>query len=701
MRALLSVSLIALATPAAAQELTLKRVMLSTAGVGYFELSGSLQGTGTIGLDVPLKQVDDVLASLTVFDDHGGVGSVELPGRDSNASAFADVPFTEDQLNSPVALLRSLRGQELAVSGPVAMQGRIVTVDIEAAPVSTYGEHVAPQPPNRTRVTLLTADGFRQFIFEDATAIRLTDAALSAHIGVALNAARQQAAAEMRHLTLRSVTLHSTGQGARALSVGYVTEAPLWKASYRVIVPPAGGDHARVQGWAVLENQSGADWKGVDLTLQSGNPVTFHQAIYASYYANRPDVPVEVMGRLLPDPDQRATESVNVQAQRRLFGGTTFGSLHGAAMMAAPAPPPESDAVQAVQGPGVAASAAVAAPAMSMPAETAKISESVADTSFHIPSPVDLARGHTASVPIIDRSIPADQLDLLPANSTRPITALRLTNTLATSLPAGILTLYTQGAAGAAFAGDARLAGLPAGQNRLLAFAEDLRLSATRNQNESPEVLQHVKMAGGVLTQSILSRIVMKATLSAPAHDAATVLVEFPKNGDARLVLPDGEAYKQEETASAWRLTVPLKPGETKTVVAYADTPENRTETLMPADGDFDNDLVVNLLSTRELDATARKKLTQLEQLRGAEASRRSILQKFTAQRDTIDTDEQRLRANLQAVGAAGDLHDKLLSALDSDESELARLRADIRTAEASVAEAHQALADTVKSIEF
>ena len=60
------------------------------------------------------------------------------------------------------------------------------------------------------------------------------------------------------------------------------------------------------QGWAVLENMSGQDWRDVEPTLVSGNPVTFRQALYAAYYVDRPEVPVEVLGRVLPAPDTGA-----------------------------------------------------------------------------------------------------------------------------------------------------------------------------------------------------------------------------------------------------------------------------------------------------------------------------------------------------------------------------------------------------------
>ena len=153
----------------------------------------------------------------------------------------------------------------------------------------------------RTRVTILSPEGLRQFVLEEADSIQVTDPELRARIGQALKSLRREANQSLRHLTL-----HSTGDGHRTVRVGYVAAAPLWKASYRLVLPAKDGDPARLQGWAVLENQSGANWDGVALTLQYGNPVTFRQAIYQSYYVQRPEVPVEILGRILPSVDTRA-----------------------------------------------------------------------------------------------------------------------------------------------------------------------------------------------------------------------------------------------------------------------------------------------------------------------------------------------------------------------------------------------------------
>ena len=316
-RVIMAVLLFA-ATPAFAADLALKRVMLSSAGVGYFEYAADVDGPVALGLDVPLEQVDDVLNSLVVFDSTGGVGTIELPGRDNTRASFGNLPFGPAALQSPVDYLNSLQGVEISVQGPRPMSGRIV----HAEPITETVPTAPGQPPaavRRTRVTLLGAAGLQQFVLEDAESVQVTDPDLRGRIGQALDSLRREASRSMRH-----ITLHSDGTGHRTVRVGYVAAAPLWKATYRLVLPAKDGDPARLQGWAVLENQSGADWNGISLTLQYGNPVTFRQAIYQSYYVQRPEVPVEILGRILPNIDTRAQPAQ--MAKSAPAGAAAFGA---------------------------------------------------------------------------------------------------------------------------------------------------------------------------------------------------------------------------------------------------------------------------------------------------------------------------------------------------------------------------------------
>jgi len=147
----------------AAPELALKRVMLSSGGVAYYEHDAVVDGDTTLSLAVRLDQVDDVLKSIVVYDDTGTVGAIRLPGREPLKQLFRDLPFDQSALASSVELLNALSGAEVEVSGTRAVKGRILSVVEEVARTKESEEIVL-----RHRVSLMTPDGLQQFVLEDA-----------------------------------------------------------------------------------------------------------------------------------------------------------------------------------------------------------------------------------------------------------------------------------------------------------------------------------------------------------------------------------------------------------------------------------------------------------------------------------------------------------------------------------------------------
>lgn len=59
----------------------------------------------------------------------------------------------------------------------------------------------------------------------------------------------------------------------------YVTESPAWKPSYRVVV----GDKGKVmlEGWAIVDNTSGEDWKGVMVGVGSSSALAFKYDLWS------------------------------------------------------------------------------------------------------------------------------------------------------------------------------------------------------------------------------------------------------------------------------------------------------------------------------------------------------------------------------------------------------------------------------------
>ncbi len=65
----------------------------------------------------------------------------------------------------------------------------------------------------------------------------------------------------------------------RKLLLTYVTDAPSWKPSYRIVLGEGG--KVELQGWAVVDNTSGEDWKKVKLGVGSSSALSFRYDLHS------------------------------------------------------------------------------------------------------------------------------------------------------------------------------------------------------------------------------------------------------------------------------------------------------------------------------------------------------------------------------------------------------------------------------------
>jgi hypothetical protein len=354
-----------------------------------------------------------------------------------------------------------------------------------------------------------------------------------------------------------------------------------------------------------------------------------------------------------------------------------------------PAPPPAP--MRAARAP---TGAAVATPApMSAPTAAAQTAEGAEDTLFTLARPVILAAGHTASVPILDREIPATRLALGIPSAPHPNAAVLVSNDGATSLPAGVLTLYD--AAGAtSYVGDARLGGLPAGEDRLLAFAEDLRTTLDWHSENGIRIAT-VTAAGGVLTVERRLRQTWRVAVTAPARERRTVLLQIPTPPGQKLEVESG-AEPAGTIAGATRLRAALAAGETRTITAYSDTVQQQRVTLLQ-----DSPVLAQLIADQGVPEAARAALRSLAALRAAEAARVAERDRVKAELADVEHTEERLRQNIAAVPANEDLRTRLIRQLDATETRIAELTTAIGQANAAVAAAHAALEKAVRELQL
>ena len=683
---------------AALGELVLERVMLSSGGVGYFEYSAEVEGDMELALKVNLDQVDDVLKSIVIYDDTGAVGQVRLPGREPLTQVFRDLPFGPDALDSPAALLNSLQGAEVRATGDRDLVGRILGARAETVTLPNgLGTTI------RHRVSLITPEGVRQFILEQAETVAFTDPALQAQVNEAL-----EAIAAHRVQDSRTLMIAVEGEGRRTVRVGYVIAVPLWKTSYRLRLPAVGeAGPARLRGWAHVDNLSGQDWNGVELTLVSGNPVTFRQALYSAYFVDRPEVPVEVLGRVLPRLDQGVIAAREKEAAGR--GGQAFGQgfrlqqrlamgrVAGPRLEAAEAPPmaesqfadvaPDAPMGAILGGRSLAPAAMVAAQAQ----------EATTQVVFRVTRPVTVADGQSLMVPIADREMPGARLALYqPAtHALHPLAAVRLVNDGETGLPPGSLTLYETAENGAtAYIGDARLSVLPAGDARLVSFALDQKVRIDRESKSEQRILKG-RINKGILELTLVDEQTTLYRIKGPAREPRRVLIEQPVRAGWKIIAPGPEAV--ELTEGHYRIHKDLEAGSEATVEVTLQRTRLQTIQLVR----MTDEQLVAYAKTGELDSKLRRAIARIGDLRHAVSQHQRRLDQLTTLRQRIFEEQQRIRDNLGRIPSNSDLYRRYLKKLNQQEDKLERIDTGMATAQDEVDSAKDALTDYIAGLDM
>src|SRR5688572_19783615 len=78
---------------------------------------------------------------------------------------------------------------------------------------------------------------------------------------------------------LVDMTISLPKTGAKDVLLTYITEAPAWKPSYRVVVQDDG--KVLLQGWAIVDNTSGEDWNDIWIGVGSSSAMSFRYDLWS------------------------------------------------------------------------------------------------------------------------------------------------------------------------------------------------------------------------------------------------------------------------------------------------------------------------------------------------------------------------------------------------------------------------------------
>lgn len=667
--------------------LALKRVTLSSGGVGYFEYETAIDGDAEISLPVRLDQVDDVLKSLVIRDTKGVAATLRLAGREPLSKIFRNLPIDQDALTSPGKLLHALKGSEVKVSGGRTIRGRIVAVVPEKI---RLGDGLGTT--TRHRVSLLTSTGLQHFILEESQSIQFSDPKIVSAVQKGLAAIEENRAQDKRILHIRS-----SGAGRRALSAGYVVRVPVWKTTYRLTLPalPAlddgKGTKVRLEGWAILENMSAEDWKDVELTLVSGNPVTFRQSLYSAYYVTRPEVPVAVIGRLLPRADKGSvdaeTSSRAQKPRRRKAKRSGFARQSVAGM--SPALEAAADMMkEEPQSP----------PPTARPAQLNAIAQDAAtQIAFRLPRPVSVKSGHSLSVRFLNREIAAERLSLYQpdTHARHPLASVRIKNDAKTGLPPGALTFFEANANGAlTYVGDAQLNTLPVGESRILSYALDNKTTIDRETSTRQSILKG-KISNGLLEITRLSRAVTRYRIKLSAPKGRRLVIEQARQAGWELTKPDPKTVSL--TPRHYRIPHQMQSAASDTLEVVLQRPHLRSYKLVSMSR---TDALV-YAGTEGFDPPMRKTFSTLAAMKRDIDDKEKKLSRLKAERKRWADDQARIRANLSKVPRKSDIHRNYLKRLGGHEKKIESAMGKILGARTALDSAKTTLSKFIHSLKL
>jgi hypothetical protein len=634
--------------PVPVQQLPLRRVILYSNGVAYFERRGFVADKAEISLQFKQSQVDDVLKSMLVLDlGRGQIGAVSYNSSAPPTARLSEIPFTieagtdSETTGGLAGVLRQLQGERVAVTTATAsVTGAILTVE-ERKSQADAGK---PALTNYSLVIATAQGEFVSFDLVDVRSVRLIDEGARHDVAEFANAS-----ASARRRDAKTIVISSAGVGRRELVVSYTMAAPIWKTTYRVVLDSTGKPF--FQGWAIVDNVGDEDWSDVSLSLFSGTPVSFIQPLQRPLYRYRPVIPIPEDLNLDPQVYESG-ESLGVGSGSG-FGPGRGGNIGGGDRHDGGGGPGgggggEGDTVRVFTATGPETILSDAITAEDSGIKAAATGNEIGDLfEYRIDQPVTVRRDRSALIPILQTRMEGERVSIYreAERADRPMSGLLLKNTSELTLEDGALTVID----GDAYAGESLLERLKPGEERFISFAVDLATLVTTSKAADREPVFLVRVIDGTFQAHYYEAEKKIYSINNQTDKPRTVYVEHPLREGWKLT--DETQKPIEKTQNAYRFRVELRPRERvelKVGEHRALMDKYRISNLTPRDLEL-------FVSRRYLDETSRVALEKIIALKGQIADIGSELQELESETAEIAGDQERLRENIKALGQTAD----------------------------------------------
>jgi hypothetical protein len=631
--------------------LPVTRVILYKNGVGYFEHAGQVRDSQDVNVDFTTAQLNDVLKSLTVLD----LGKGRITGVSYNSNAplerrLGSLHLPVGEKPTTAQFLDALRGARLEVrSGSETASGRLLSIDEREIPIKDDQKITVDQ------ISIISDSGeVRVFDLTPSTSVRVAEKDVNEEIGKYLSLV-----ASTRDQDVRRMTISTAGEGERSLLVSYISEVPVWKSTYRIVIPNEG--KPLLQGWAIVDNTVGEDWKNVELALVAGAPQSFVQELSQPYYTRRPVVSLPENAMITPQTHEATMEEANAQTPTSVASPTAINGVLGGVTGGVIGGPLDKARAQMSTGRGAGVgpgsgggtgggmyrlNAGNSKQWLSQNVDQLEAATTTAQTSdlgdlfeYKLQDRVTIPKNQSALVPILQARIDAEKVSVWNPSQSSVLRALWLDNTSALTLDGGSFNVLE----GDAFAGEGLMDAIKPGEKRLLSYAADLGLLVDAKQKAENQRVTRVFIAHGMMTQSTQEREENTYTIRNRDTAPRTVVIEHPARPGWKLT---DDAKPAESSASFHRFRLTVDPKKSETLLVKEYRPISNSYQLSNVTEDQIKFFLAQKMINPEIEKALRKVMTQKNNIAALDAGAASLKSKISG----ISDDQQRVRENMKAL---------------------------------------------------
>jgi len=669
----------------AVTSLPISRVILFSSGVSHFSRSAEIEGDARVDLTFPEQDINDLIKSM-VLQDYSEKGRVSAVTYDSHEPIDRTLKsFAINLNNNPTfaQILVQARGEKVevvmqqnAVGQPATLTGSIIGIENH--------QQVSKEGASNVEVlNLWCAEGVRSVKLSEVQRLRFSNPVIENEFRRAL-----ETLAMSHDSQKKAVSLHFSGEGKRKVQVSYVTESPIWKTSYRLVMDKK--EKPFLQGWAVVENPTDEDWSGIEMALVSGRPISFRMDLYNPLFINRPLVEPELFASLRPPTYSGALAKTGKPQPDVAYRGDRDEAEGAANQFAAGKKAMKADSMDRA-----ALARAAGAPGQDKEArmerarqlgeqlqnrmDVAKSVGSVATASqlgdyfqYVIDQPVDLGRQKSALLPIVNKEVDGARVSIYnPAvQAKHPLLGLRFKNSTGNNLAQGPITVFE----GSTYAGDTRVLDLQPGEERLVSYAIDLGTEVSLKNGNNTSRITKVKAVKGIIYTDTLIREEKVYDISNRSTTDRTLLIEHPNRKGQGFVFK-GDHQPIEEAADVFRFSVPVTA---KKDLSYTIVEERNQGSSVSLTNNTD-DQIRFFISLNETSSALKERLNQALSMKGKWDDVRREINNVNVRIQTITQDQNRIRQNLREVPKESEAYKRYLTKFDEQEKEMDSLHAKLK----------------------